>query len=133
MTWAIDEMFRDSIREFVEHLEAAGVPTDRRTRPTGMFHVYPILMPWADHSRRVYRDMGEFVRVQITKASSDRTEIARRTRHAAEALGPVDEDAAPMKVTSSPRRPAKRGTTKAAPATSATRKRPSSNGTAAKR
>ena len=26
-----------------------------------MFHVFPILMPWADASRRVYRAVGEFV------------------------------------------------------------------------
>ena len=26
-----------------------------------MFHVFPILMPWAEASRRVYRAVGEFV------------------------------------------------------------------------
>ena len=130
LTWGSNEMFRDSIRLLLEHLEAAGVPTTGE-EADGMFHVYPILMPWADHSRRVYRDMGEFVRVQITKASSDRTEIARRTRHAAEALGPVDEDAAPMKVTSTPRRPATRTTAKKAPSKRPATKRPRTNGTAA--
>ncbi len=117
LTWGSHEMFRDSIRLLVEHLEAADVPTTGE-EADGMFHVYPILMPWADHSRRVYRDMGEFVRVQITKASSDRTEVARRTRAAAdEVVGTVDPADAPMKVTTnvtgSTRPTAKRATTKA--------------------
>ena len=126
LTWGSHEMFRDSIRLLLEHLEEAGVPTTGE-EADGMFHVYPILMPWADHSRRVYRDMGEFVRVQVTKASSDRTEVARRTRHAADALGPVDEDAAPMTVTTSPRRPARRTAAKKAPATRTTATRTTTN------
>ena len=55
-----DEMFRDAIRRFVTHLEEAGVDTVASEEP-GMFHVFPILMPWADASRRVYRAVGEFV------------------------------------------------------------------------
>ena len=31
----------------------------------GMFHVFPILMPWADGSRRTYREVGEFVRAHL--------------------------------------------------------------------
>ena len=27
-----------------------------------MFHVFPILMPWAEGSRRTYQEVGEFVR-----------------------------------------------------------------------
>lgn len=111
LTWGSHEMFRDSIRILLEHLEAAGVPTTGE-EAQGMFHVYPILMPWADHSRRVYRDMGEFVRVQVTKASSDRTEIDRRTRAAAADLGPVDETAAPMNVTTLPGNATKRAAAK---------------------
>jgi hypothetical protein len=30
-----------------------------------MFHVFPILMPWADASRRVYRAVGDFVRKRL--------------------------------------------------------------------
>ncbi len=147
LTWGSHEMFRDSIRLLLEHLEAAGVPTTGE-EAEGMFHVYPILMPWADHSRRVYRDMGEFVRIQVTKASSDRTEVARRTRRAADALGPIDEDAAPMTITSTERRsptkkapakrpaakkaPAKRAAAKKAPAKKGPAKRPAATTTAAK-
>ncbi len=59
-----DEMFRDSIRRFVAHLEAAGVDTVASEEP-GMFHVFPILMPWAEASRRVYRAVGEFVTAHV--------------------------------------------------------------------
>jgi acetyl esterase/lipase len=55
-----DEMFRDAIRHFVTSLEEAGVDTTAIEEP-GMFHVFPILMPWAEDSRRVYRSMAEFV------------------------------------------------------------------------
>ncbi len=55
-----DEMFRDSIRRFVVNLKAADVDVEASEEP-GMFHVFPILMPWADASRRVYRAVGEFV------------------------------------------------------------------------
>ena len=117
LTWGSHEMFRDSIRLLAEHLQAAGVPTTGE-EADGMFHVYPILMPWAEHSRRVYRDMGEFVRVQVTNASNNRTEIARRTRVAAEELGPIDEDAAPMTVTTTDEGAVARRATKAAKAAS---------------
>jgi len=55
-----DEMFRDPIRRFVDVLEAGGVDTTV-VEERGMFHVYPILMPWADASRRTYREVGRFV------------------------------------------------------------------------
>jgi acetyl esterase/lipase len=55
-----DEVFRDGIRQFVDHLEVAGVDTTALEEP-GMFHVFPILMPWAEGSRRAYRAVGEFV------------------------------------------------------------------------
>ena len=59
-----DEMFRDAIRLFVTHLEGAGVDTTSLEEP-GMFHVFPILMPWAEGSRRAYRAIGEFVRGRL--------------------------------------------------------------------
>jgi monoterpene epsilon-lactone hydrolase len=55
-----DEMFRDSIRRFVAKLDDAGVDVVAMEEP-GMFHVFPILMPWAEGSRRAYRAVGEFV------------------------------------------------------------------------
>jgi monoterpene epsilon-lactone hydrolase len=55
-----DEMFRDAIRRFVLHLDQAGVDTVAIEEP-GMFHVFPILMPWAEASRRAYRAVGAFV------------------------------------------------------------------------
>jgi acetyl esterase/lipase len=59
-----DEMFRDPIRRFVVRLERSGVETTAIEEP-GMFHVFPILMPWADASRRVYRAVGAFVRKRL--------------------------------------------------------------------
>ena len=47
-------------RRLVDELEAGGVDTTV-VEERGMFHVYPILMPWADASRRTYRDVGRFV------------------------------------------------------------------------
>ena len=55
-----DEIFRDSIRVLVEHLLDAGVETHAHEYP-GMFHVFPILMPWAAASRAVHRELGSFV------------------------------------------------------------------------
>jgi acetyl esterase/lipase len=68
-----DEMFRDPIRRFVERLERSGVDTMAIEEP-GMFHVYPILMPWADASRRVYRAVGAFVRKRLEGAEREGTE-----------------------------------------------------------
>ncbi len=53
-------MFRDPIRRFAGRLRQAGVPTHAHEAP-GMFHVFPILMPWAEASREVYRHVGRFV------------------------------------------------------------------------
>ncbi len=55
-----DEMFRDPIRTFVDHLVRSGVDVTAHEEP-GMFHVYPILMPWADASRQAYAALGGFV------------------------------------------------------------------------
>ncbi len=60
VTWGADEMFRDSIRLLARHLESAGVPTVA-TEAAGMFHVYPILMPWAEASRTAYDQVRGFV------------------------------------------------------------------------
>ncbi len=58
--WGGDEMFRDPIRRYVRRLRAAGVPTDAREFE-GMFHVFPILMPWADDSREAFRHVRDFI------------------------------------------------------------------------
>jgi epsilon-lactone hydrolase len=72
-----DEMFRDSIRRFVDNLEGAGIETVASEEP-GMFHVFPILMPWADASRRVYRGVADFVAARLDAAGKpdDEAEIA---------------------------------------------------------
>ena len=56
-----DEMFRDPIRRLADLLVLAGVETSV-IEEAGMFHVFPILMPWAEASRRVYVEVGRFVR-----------------------------------------------------------------------
>ncbi len=70
VSFGSDEMFRDAIREFVAHLDASGVDTAALEEP-GMFHVFPILMPWADASRRTYRAVGEFVAAHLPDADAD--------------------------------------------------------------
>ncbi|MBK9181203.1 MAG: alpha/beta hydrolase [Acidimicrobiales bacterium] len=62
-----EEMFRDPIRRFVERLDAAGVPTVDLEEP-GMFHVFPILMPWSDAARRVHRAVRTFVHERVREA-----------------------------------------------------------------
>ncbi len=56
--WGGDEMFRDGIREYVQRLEEGGVELLAMEEP-GMFHVFPILMPWAESSKRVFRALEE--------------------------------------------------------------------------
>jgi len=60
VSWGADEMFRDPIRRFAERLREAGVPTHAQEVP-GMFHVFEIVMPWADASQEVYRHVRAFV------------------------------------------------------------------------
>jgi epsilon-lactone hydrolase len=67
VTWGGDEMFRDPIRRYVERLRAAGVPTDAREFD-GMFHVFQILMPWADDSREVSLHVHRFIQRVLADA-----------------------------------------------------------------
>jgi acetyl esterase/lipase len=62
------EMFRDAIRRLVEHCRSSGVEVTAHEEP-GMFHVFPILAPWADATRRTYRRLAEFVDERIGPAS----------------------------------------------------------------
>ena len=55
-----EEMFRDPIRTFVARLRDEGVEVEAHEEPD-MFHMYMILMPWADASRRLYRAVASFV------------------------------------------------------------------------
>jgi acetyl esterase/lipase len=67
VTWGSDEMFRDPIRRFVERLEQVGVQ-HHAAEEDGMYHVFPILMPWADASRRVVNAVDGFIRAIIDDA-----------------------------------------------------------------
>ncbi|MEE4025332.1 alpha/beta hydrolase [Gordonia sp. PKS22-38] len=63
--WGADEMFRDGIQAFAAALEVAGVRV-YAMEEYGMFHVFPILMPWAEPSRRVFRALHELAGRHIT-------------------------------------------------------------------
>ena len=65
-----DEMFRDAIRRFVEQLHACGVDTTAIEEPE-MFHAFPLLMPWADASARVFRATRAFVTRQFARSGVD--------------------------------------------------------------
>jgi acetyl esterase/lipase len=65
-----EEMFRDPIRRFVDRLDEAEVPTTV-IEERDMFHVFPMLMPWAEASRRVYREVGRFVHDQLALLEPD--------------------------------------------------------------
>ena len=60
VSWGGDEMFRDAIRRFAAKLDEAGVHTHAHEVP-GMFHVFQILMPWADESQAIYGHVATFV------------------------------------------------------------------------
>jgi epsilon-lactone hydrolase len=67
VTWGGDEMFRDPIRRYVQCLRASGVPTDAQEYE-GMFHVFPILMPWLEDSHDVFRRLRGFVHKLVAGA-----------------------------------------------------------------
>ncbi len=67
LSWGGDEMFRDPIRRFAERLRAAGVSTHAH-EAAGMFHVFQILMPWAEASREARVHVARFVRSVIDEA-----------------------------------------------------------------
>jgi len=70
------EIFRDAIREFVSRLEQSKIETTIIEEPD-MFHVFPILMPWAQASRRAYRSAQEVVRRQLFDTATADTHEAR--------------------------------------------------------
>ena len=66
--------FRDAIREFVDRLKDSHIETVVVEEPH-MFHVFPILMPWAQASRRVYQAAQEFVTLQLSRATTTACEV----------------------------------------------------------
>ena len=60
VSWGGNEMFRDPIRRYADRLERSGVPTHAHEF-SGMFHVFQILMPWAEKSRESFRHVCTFV------------------------------------------------------------------------
>jgi monoterpene epsilon-lactone hydrolase len=67
VSWGGAEMFRDAIRLFVARLRASGVVHEVHEAP-GMFHVFAILMPWADESRAVYSQVARFAHAILAGA-----------------------------------------------------------------
>jgi epsilon-lactone hydrolase len=65
--WGGNEMFRDPIRRYVDRLRSAGVPTEAEEFP-GMFHVFPIVMPWAVASRAALSLVLSFIHKIIADA-----------------------------------------------------------------
>ena len=59
-----NEMFRDGIRILVGNLSDAGIEV-HAIEAEGMFHVFPILMPWLDVSRQVFTELDEFVDTHV--------------------------------------------------------------------
>jgi acetyl esterase/lipase len=92
VTWGGDEMFRDPIRRYVDRLRQAGVPTEAQEFP-GMFHVFQILMPWADASRAAFRLVRDFIHkiVEDAPAVIDTARLAPADRHHAAEAAPVGE------------------------------------------
>jgi epsilon-lactone hydrolase len=76
VSWGGDEMFRDPIRRYVQRLRDAGVQTDAREYE-GMFHVFEMLMPWADDSRDVFRRVQHFIHGLLSDTPPPRTSLSR--------------------------------------------------------
>lgn len=60
VSYGTNEMFRDSIRLLVRRLDESGVDTVALEEP-GMFHVFPILVPWSAPGRRALDAITAFV------------------------------------------------------------------------
>ncbi|WP_040510720.1 alpha/beta hydrolase [Gordonia soli] len=72
VTCGSDEMFRDGIREFTAALEKGGVEVQAIEEP-GMFHVYPILMPWSEAAHTAFDALGEYVEKHVTPSAEPAT------------------------------------------------------------
>jgi acetyl esterase/lipase len=78
VSWGGDEMFRDPIRRYVQRLRAAGVSVDAQEYD-GVFHVFPILMPWLEESHDVFRRLRAFVH-KVVAGAPDWSDAALRLR-----------------------------------------------------
>ena len=97
VTWGADEMFRDPIRRYVKRLDHAGV-TNYACEVPGMFHVFPILVPWAGEPvvydevrplrRRLVADHPTYENATDRTATDDGAAIGR----GAPDEGPPDTD-----------------------------------------
>ncbi len=76
VTWGGDEMFRDPIRRYVQRLRDAGVQTEGYEYE-GMFHVFQMLMPWADDSRDVFRRVQHFIHGLISDTAPPPISLSR--------------------------------------------------------
>ena len=65
VSFGSDEMFRDAIRRFCTHLHDAEIDPVVVLEEPGMFHVFPILLPWTDAARRTMVAAGAFVRARL--------------------------------------------------------------------
>ena len=68
LVFGADEMFRDAIRLLTERLAANGIETTAIEAP-GMFHVYPIVMPWHPAAREALEAIGTFVDGRVRASS----------------------------------------------------------------
>lgn len=66
VAWGGSEMFRDGIREFAQRIRDSDVPL-AAMEEEGMFHVFPILMPWAESSKRVFAALRELAKSHVTQ------------------------------------------------------------------
>ncbi len=66
-------MFRDSVRRLVDRMGSAGVEV-QAVEVDGVFHVFPILLPWSSCAREVVGRIDDFVDgvVERVAVSSDR-------------------------------------------------------------
>ncbi|MFT4085885.1 MAG: alpha/beta hydrolase [Gordonia sp. (in: high G+C Gram-positive bacteria)] len=71
--WGDKEMFRDGIRKFVGELREGGVRLLAMEEP-GMFHVFPIVMPWAEPSKRVMRAIADIANVEAERQAQSRAD-----------------------------------------------------------
>ena len=75
VTWGGYEMFRDPIRRYVQRLRDDSVETEAHEY-AGMFHVFQMLMPWAEDSRDVFRRVRRFIHGIVRETPIPTTSIA---------------------------------------------------------
>ena len=64
VSYGSEEMFCDEIEEFIDKLEKADVDVTKFEAPY-LFHVYEILMPWADQSKATIAAVVDFIDRQL--------------------------------------------------------------------